>query len=218
MKKVLVGCLVVLALAVVLLAVGGYYFVYRPAKSYMASFQQLAEVEELESRVTNKTVFVVPDNGELTGDQVERFMEVAGRIQEQLGTRARQLKEKYDSIQEGVGGDDARRSLVAAMASLRDLVDFFVEGKRAQVDALNALGFSLDEYEWVREQVFAAAGVVLTEIDLSALRNVGEGGMPDLEPRRSTPDEEAVPERNRALVKPYMEKIREYLPLGFFGL
>lgn len=217
MKKVLLGCLVVVVLAVALLAVGGYYFVYRPAKSYVASFQQLGEVDEIESRVTNRTVFAVPDNGELTGEQVERFMEVAGQIQERLGARAKQLKEKYDSIHEGAGGDDARASIAAVMTSLKDLVEFFVEGKRAQVDALNALGFSLDEYKWVKERVFQAAGVVLTEIDLTALGSAGEGGMPDLDVRRSTADEE-VPEKNRALVEPYVEKIREYLPLGFFGL
>jgi len=216
MKKVLVGCLIFLVVAVVLAAVGGYYFIYRPARSYIASFQQIGDVREIEGGITNKTPFSAPEGGLLTEAQVNRFLEAAGQIHARLGARAQQLKAKYDEMEIGrEGRSDA--SFSEALGAFKDFVEFFVDGKRAQVDALNKAGFSLDEYNWVKEQVYASAGLLLSQIDLTELGRAASGEPPDLEPKQSDIGGE-IPEQNRSLVAPHVEKLKEYLAFGFFGL
>ncbi|MFB3852283.1 MAG: hypothetical protein ACE148_00500 [Vicinamibacterales bacterium] len=216
MKKVLVGCLIVLVVAAVLAAVGGYYFIYRPARSYIASFQQIGDIPEIEAGITNKQPFTEPNGGLLSEGQVARYLRAAGRINDRLGARAGELKARYDRMQLGrEGRSDAALSQV--LGAFRDLVEFFVEGKRAQVDALNEAGFSLDEYNWVKEHVYAAAGVALSQIDVTELSRAASGETPDLEPRLTGTGEE-VPQQNRSLVAPHVEKLREFLAFGFFGL
>ena len=105
------------------------------------------------------------------------------------------------------------------MSALRDLANVFVEARRYQVDALNKEGFSQQEYSWVRQQVFEAAGMeVANMVDLTQLeRAVRDGtGVDDFSaPKMPQPD---VPAKNRELVKPYMKQFDEWLPLAFFGL
>jgi len=217
MKKVLVGCLGVILLVVVAAGIGGYYFIYRPARTYLASFQQLGEIPQIERQVKNQAPFSAPESGELTSAQVDGFMSVAGQIQARLGGRADELKAKYDEFDRARQGEGGDASVSQVLGAFRDLASFFVEGKRAQVEALNQVGFSLDEYTWVKERVFAAAGMVLTQIDVTELSRAAGGEVPDLDAKRTELDEE-VPEQNRALVQPHIAKLREYLTLGFFGL
>jgi hypothetical protein len=105
------------------------------------------------------------------------------------------------------------------LSAVSDLGNVFVQAKRYQVDALNREGFSQAEYSWVRDRVFQAAGIEVTsKIDFRKLEDVvREGtGLDDFKtPRVPTLQ---VPERNRALVKPHLDKADQWLPLMFFGL
>jgi hypothetical protein len=91
-----------------------------------------------------------------------------------------------------------------------------VDGKRAQVAALNDTGFSLEEYSWVRQQVYAAAGLALAQMDLRDIANAAQSGEREIPVEKTEAGD--VPERNRELVKPYADKLREWLAFGFFGL
>jgi hypothetical protein len=86
-----------------------------------------------------------------------------------------------------------------------------VDAKEAQVDALNANGFSLGEYAWVRGQVIRAAGFSAYQVDLAALAADGDDDLV----RELEAD---VPAANVALVAPYAEELEQFLPLAAFGL
>jgi hypothetical protein len=104
-----------------------------------------------------------------------------------------------------------------ALGALGDLGSLIVEAKRAQVEALNSAGFSLDQYNWTRKVVYEAAGLPMS-IDFSQVIAKASSG----EKLDSTTMQEAafgdVPQHNKELVSPHVEKLRERAGLAFFGL
>jgi hypothetical protein len=221
MKKLLVGCLVIVVLGAVALGVGAY-FVYRAATPYIedarAALRGLSELGELEKDIKNTTPHTPPQSGELTEAQLQRFARVQDHVRTTLGQRMKEFESKYEHLKsQNQGGNQP--SFTEAMAALRDLASVFLDARRYQVDALNKEGFSQSEYSWVRNRVFEAAGIEAANmIDLGQLeRAVREGtGMEDFSaPRVPTRD---VPEKNRELVKPYLQQMDQWIPLAFFGL
>jgi hypothetical protein len=115
---------------------------------------------------------------------------------------------------EGRGPRDAR----AVFTALGDLAGIVAEAKRIQVDALNQLGFSVAEYQWVRDQAYRAAGAAFTELDLKALWDAAQKGDFNVEPPKPQSGAGEVPEKNKALVKPYLDKIQQWIALAWMGL
>jgi hypothetical protein len=219
MKKLLIGCLVVLVLGAIGFVVAGY-FLYRAAAPMVQQARDyvggLGKLSELDAAVANKSTFPAPQNGELTPQQVERFARVQDRVRKSLGTRMEEIEKKHESLR----GDSSKQPSPSEVFSvLSDLFGLFVEARRYQVDALNAEQFSQSEYDWVRMRVYAAAGMHLTSaFDLRKIEEWAKSGqeqtgitVPDV----NLPE---VPERNRELVKPHLDKMDEWLPLAFFGL
>lgn len=101
---------------------------------------------------------------------------------------------------------------------LSEVGNLAVDARRAHVAALNAEGFSSAEYAWVRLRVYEAAGLeVASTIDWSAMESMlkrGAGEVGASIPEVSLPE---IPARNRALVKPHTEALREWLPLTMLG-
>ena len=221
MKKLLVGCLVIVALGAIAVATGSY-FLYRAATPYIEDARNylrgLSELSDLEKNITNRTPYSPPSSGELSETQVQRFTRVQDHVRTTLGQRMKEFEEKYQHLKTDNPGN-RQPSFSEMMSGLRDLASVFTDARRYQVDALNKEGFSQEEYSWVRTRVFEAAGIeVANMIDFGQLeRAVREGtGMEDFTaPRIPTRD---VPEKNRALVKPYLKQMDEWLPLAFFGL
>ena len=73
MKKIVLGCGIVVLLLAIVGGAGMYYFVYRPAKAFVSSMAQLGEVVDLDKQVTNQQAFAAPDDGTLTAAHVQRF-------------------------------------------------------------------------------------------------------------------------------------------------
>jgi hypothetical protein len=217
MKKWVIGCGLALLIVIVVGVGAGYWFVYRPARAYIAGFRQLGEIAELDKRVANKSPFTAPDNGELTEATVTRFVKVQEDIQSRLGSRTTELKAKYDLIERAQKGEKRSASFGEVLGALKDLAGVIVEGKRAQIDALNQSRFSLEEYQWVRQQVYAAAGIALSEIDLRNVAGAAQSGQRNVEVKTAEITRE-VPEVNKELVKPYAQKLQEWMTFAFFGL
>ena len=218
MKKLAIGCAGALLLVLVVGGIAGYVFVYRPARAYIASFRQLAEVPDIEKQITNKTPFEAPAGGELSEAWVTRFVKVQELMQARMGPRFGELKVKYDQMERRQKAEGRQASVTEGLTAMKDLAGIYVEAKRVQVEALNQTAFSLAEYDWVRKQVYAAAGLPVAGFnlrDMAETAKTGSGKM-DFSSRA-----EAVPEapaRNKELVKPYAEKLQEWIALGFFGL
>ena len=221
MKKLLVGCLVVLVLAGIVAVVGGYMLyraaspVIQDARNYL---QTLSALGDLEKHIANRSAYTAPANGELTEAQVERFARVQTSVKAALGQRAREIEEKYKYLESNTP-NDRQPTFGEVLNSLREIGGLFVQARRYQVDALNKESFSQSEYSWVRDRVFQAAGLeAVGRIDLKKLEEAARQntGLTDLKaPELPKVD---VPEKNRALVKPYLGSVDEWIPLAFFGM
>ena len=217
MKKWVFGCLGLLLLVGVAAGVGGYFFVYRPARDYMASFAQLRVVPQLNEQVKNQDAFAAPASAELTANQVDRFLRVQEALRKSLGARLDELQAKYHTLQPDAGGEGHRPSFGEIMGALKDLSGLYVDAKRAQVAALNAEGFSLAEYDWTRGRIYEAAGIPVDTVLRDAIHAAASGRKPDLS--NATNDASVVvPDRNRELVAPHVEELAQGAGLAFFGL
>ena len=216
MKKLGIGCLIVVVLFALVAVVVGYLAydrLYKPAAEYVGSFKELATVAELEREVKNTATFVEPSDGELSAELVQRFMGVQDAMRARLGARLDGLKAKYDQIDGAMKSEDRKASFREAMGAMKDLTSILVEAKRSQVEALNAAGFSVKEYEWVRNQVYAGLGIVAGSLDVKDLARIAQEGGPQLHAGVTE-----VSQKNRDLVAKYEKKLRELAPLAFFGL
>jgi hypothetical protein len=213
MKKFALGCLGVLVILAIVGGALGYYYIILPAKSYVSSFAQLKEFPRLNADVRNKAAFAPPASGELTPEVVDRFLKTQQAFRDRMGERVRELDAKYKALDQARG--DKQPSMSDVLGALKDFGELLHEAKRAQVQALNQEGFSLAEYEWVRNSVYRAAGVSIDVNIEQAIRQVtGETSGQDLAARMVG----EVPEANRALVAPHFEKLRENIAFAFFGL
>jgi hypothetical protein len=180
----------------------------------MDALANVGRAREIEAGAATTTPFIGPASGELTERQVAQFLEVQRRVQGRLGAGVEALRAKYGELHRPGGQHPDYPQLLAAFGEVSDL---YLDGKRAQVEALNASGLSVAEYRWVRLRVFAAAGVEVTDLRLEDLeRLLRQSGAPVERP--ATVDLDAVPERNRALVKPHLDEIQRWVGLAFIGL
>lgn len=217
MKKIAIGC-GVLALILLIGAAVATYFVVNKVQSTVAEFTALGEVPEIERGVRNKDVFSPPPSAELTEAQVGRFVQVQQQVRSLVGTRFAEFETKYKDLSERMNKHQGTMlDAPAVIGAYKDLAQTFVAAKRAQVDALNDAGMSLDEYRWIRTQAYAALGVPLGEFDVSqVIDDIREGRQP------RQPEGVVVgptgPEVNRTLVEPHRKTLEENAALPFFGL
>lgn len=225
MKKLLAGCLVVLALGMVATAVGAY-FLWRAAQPALESARQMAdgasrlsEIVEAEHRIAKTERYDGPENGELTPEQLQRFLRVQAHVKQTLGTRADAFREKYKDLSTTrPDGTEVPPSLPQLLAGLSDMSQIYLAAREAQVEALNREGFSRSEFTWVRLRVYQAAGAEATRYDArdleAAIRTMTEGTKVTVS-EGTLPD---APPRNRELVKPHAAQLMEWLAMASFGL
>jgi len=207
MKKTLIIVLVVVGVLIAGGAGLAYYYVVRPAMGAVNAAKDLAQIQQIEARVRNKSNFAAPSDGVLVQAQVDRYLSASRSILTGLEGRLGSLQSRYEQI-DAQGRDPNLRELATAYADILRLV---VEAKELQVEALNTNGFSLAEYGWVRGQVIRAAGFETLQVDLTALAN-DESGAALRQVQAS------VPTTNVELVSPYAEELEAMVPLAAFGL
>ncbi len=215
MKKLMLGCLGVTLLVGIVGGVLGYVYIVRPAREYLTALRQLGSIGELDKQVRNQDPFEPPASGELSADLVERFAGVRQSVQSALGGEFAKLEERYSALQAAVTSS-GRLGLSDLVNVSRDLAQVVGEAKRAQVAALNEAGLSLAEYEWAERQMYEAAGILVSSLDFEAVQDALTSGADGVELKRS--ESGPVPDRNRELVEPYLDKLKEWLPLAWLGL
>ena len=221
MSKLAIGCVAVLAVGVAG-AAGASYYAYHKVSSAVAPVAQLGSLGEIE-RSVRRGPYTPPASGEPSPAQVERLMEVQQAVRGRIGTRADELYHRYRKYFEPVDGRKAHvgGEVDSAMLGLRmslDLAGVFMDGKRAQVEALERTGMSLEEYRWTRAQAYGALGVPFMEIDIAGMVAEAQEGRPPaappLHPSAVTTGSPAV----RRLVEPHRKVLEENVGLAFFGL
>lgn len=222
MKKILGGCLIVAVIAMVGLGVAAFwaYRAVKPAIDNAGTYVDKArEVARLGEGIKIKTPFEPPANGELTQSQVERFLAVQSRVRSELDGKWGEVEKKSAEIKAKADSNSKDWTLSEFTSVFSDIGNIYLEGRKAQILALNIQRFSEGEYEWVRRRVYEAAGVQLAgNLDLSKIEslardNAGKNGV-----RLPPMDLPKVPEKNIALVKPHTAKIKEWIPMAVLGL
>ena len=210
MKRFLVGCLSIFAVLLVAGGIAAYAFLWRPARALLSSAQQIQQIEQLDRRVENRSSFTPPVDGLLETSDVERYLRVQDSMRSDLAGRMEELNDKYDQLQTADGRPRIRQILNA----YADLFGLIRDAKEAQVAALNAEGFSLTEYAWVKREVLAAVGLPVYGFDLGALAEAARSGR---ELEAPTAPREA-PAANVDLLAPYRERFEELVGFAYFGL
>jgi hypothetical protein len=216
MKKVLIVCLVLFLLIGAAAISAGYFFIYKPAKQYIATFTQLQVLPKLEADVKNQATYIAPNNGELTTAQVQRFLDTQQAIRAHLGQRVDQIGAKYRWLEKSADSKE-RPPVSELVGALKEMAGLIVEAKRAQVDALNQQHFSVSEYEWTRARVYEASGIPLDLSFQAAIREAAAGKMPAFD-KLGQANSAVVPDANRALVSPHLKQLTDSAGLAFFGL
>ena len=219
MKKLLIGCGVVLVVALIGAAVVTY-FVVNKVKTTVAEFAVLGEVPDIERGVTNKAGFAPPASGELTAAQVDHLVGIQQQIRDLLGARFAEFEKKYAELSRRM--DQDRGTVLdapAVIGAYRDMAHMYVDAKKAQVASLNKAGLSLEEYRWIRQQAYAALGMPVLDADIgriieSATSGRGEPPPPTLGGAIGP----SGPESNKALVEPHRAVLEANAALSYFGL
>jgi hypothetical protein len=219
-SKLAIGCVGLLAVSVAG-AAGASYYAYHKVTSAVAPVMQLGSLGDIERPV--RRPYKPPASGEPNRAQVERVLDVQQAVRARLGTRADEFYRRYRRYFEPVNGVTAPvgSAVDSAALGLRmslDLVGIFMDGKKAQVDALENAGMSLDEYRWTRAHVYSALGVPFVEIDIPGIvADVQEGRQPVPQSYHLSQDTIGSPAVRR-LVEPHRKTLEENVGLAFFGL
>ena len=217
MKKLAIGCGVVLVIGMIAGAGVGYY-VYRKAQALYTEVAQLGQLPEIERGVKARGEYAPPSSGELTKTQIERLVRVQSSVRQRLGQDFAAMEKKYKTLADK---DNANITDVPAlMAAYRDLASAWIAAKRSQVDALNAAGLSLHEYRWIREQAYRALGIPYMDFDVGMIvDHIRSGSSGSIEPGRIGGSiGPGGPESNRKLIEPFRKQLEDNLPLASFGL
>jgi hypothetical protein len=214
-KKLAIGC----AILVLVILVGGgvgSYLVYHKVKSAVGGFAQLRKVSELEQSVRNRSTFVPPPSGEVSTAQLQRLLAVQKAVRTSLGARGAEMEQKYRTLL--AKKEATALDMPELVAAYSDLAAGYVDGKRAQVDALNQAGLSLEEYRWVRKQSYAALGLPMMDLDVAAMMEDVRNGRKPAQPERILPLGPTGPPATQKLVSTHQKELEDNAPLAFFGL
>jgi hypothetical protein len=215
MKKLAIGCAVILALGMVGVGVASYT-AYRKVSSAFAGFAELGSLPELERSIRNQRPFAPPPGGGPSQAQITRLLEVQGTIRARLGVRADEIERRYQRL---LAKDSA--TVVDApeiISAYRDLAAAYMDAKRAQVDALNRAGLSMEEYRWTRSQAYGALGMSLMDLDVARLIEDVKEGRPVTTPAFQMTVPAAGSPATTRLVEPHRKALEANVGLAFFGL
>ena len=216
MKKLAIGCLVVFVVVGVAVAGIGYYG-YLKVKDTVSQLAELQKVPEIERGIRVKTPFSVPASGELTTAQVDRFMTVTTRVRERLGRDMAAFERNYKTL--AAKKNFTAADMPALLSAYRDMATGWLDAKRAQVDALNEVGLSLDEYRWIRSEAYRALGVPFADIDFGRIaEQARDAGQPSASVLVGGAFTGPGPASNLKLVERYRKQLEDYVPLASFGL
>jgi hypothetical protein len=215
MKKLAIGCAVLLLIGFVG-AAGTSYYAYHKVTSAFKGFAELGTLPDLEKSVRKRGPYTPPPSGEPSPQQIDRLLQVQQAVRTRLGVRAEEIERRYHKL---LAKDSA--TVVDApelISAYRDLAVAYVDAKRAQVDALNGAGLSLEEYRWTRSQVYGALGMPIMDLDVvRMIDDVKQGRQPEAPTYQMTVGPTGSPVVQK-LVEPHRKALEANAGLAFFGL
>ena len=218
-KKVVLGCLG----AVVVVGVAGalllFFFVIKPIAEISGDIEDVAMVPEMNADILNHDPFTPPEDGVLTGEQVESFVRVQTTMRNGSGAAYPELDARSEKVRRMFSeGEEDEIGFREALATVRGLGEIMPSVKQVQVNALNREGLSLAEYRWIRECFYFALGqpnadVYIEDIAEEILAKKGNlGGV-----RIDSLPTRIVPEANVELTRAYRDSLDSWEPFLVFG-
>jgi hypothetical protein len=215
MKKLAVGCGIVALVLIVGVSVA-LYVAASKARSYLRESGVAESLQTLSKGVNNTSPFTPPANGDLTPDIVSRFVAVHDAIVAKLGPRFKEIAAMQDDMLRREQAEHRKATSAEDFKNVTAMMGFILQAQGAWIDGLNQQRFSMDEYQWVRGHVYAAAGLNVVEL---VDRNFSGNGQTDRVVTRPIPgSSDPVSQRNKAIVAPFLPKLKESAALAFFGL
>jgi hypothetical protein len=205
MGKFLGGCLIVCLVLVVGGGAVGYYVFVKPYTDMAGEAVAFAqELETLDSEIATRGPYQPPKDGAVSPDAMQRYLAVQRGMRTDLEGDMQTLQARYEALDNELESEQRDASIAEIMTAYRDLAGLYLEAKRAQVAALNEQRMSINEYHWIRGQIYAALGqpVAVAAPDGSA-------------PAAAV---SSVPPETRALVEEHREMLTDNYALVWFGL
>ncbi|MBB6096916.1 hypothetical protein HNR42_000328 [Deinobacterium chartae] len=211
MGRFVFGCLGFALVIVLLLALAGYFLVWRPVSAFLSDLRApIATAPQAPGNA--QPAYTPPSGGNLTRAQVQRFVRVQRSTREAIGGDFARLENVYNNL-----GQQQNPNPLEWVGALREVGGVIGKAREANARALQANRFSSSEYRWVRGKVYAALGVNAVGMDLERLArdlqgfNWTGGTPPQVElPQAST--------RDRELIAPFRAELERNVPLALVGL
>jgi len=207
MKKFAIGCFAVLV--VVAIAGGGiaWFKVIKPGMEFAGGIAELGkQYSELNESIENRAGYTPPATGELGEATFQRFLAAQRQMRGDLEGRLEELQSKYEALEQEIDEGGGQAGISDMMGAYSDLTGLLIDAKRAQVQAINDQNFSLQEYNWVRDQVYRAIGESVAVAAVAA------------NPNSSGEFQATVPESTREMVEPHREELMQSHVLAWWGL
>lgn len=205
------GCLITLAVVLVILAVLAWWFVGRPLGQVTNSARELARIGAMDVQLTNRAAFTPPPGGELEERQVERYLAVLESIRDDLQSGFASLETRYEQI----GTERPQLMDIPRLAgAYAEFIGLIGLARESQIRALNEQGFSEGEYTWTRRQVLRAAGLQGSEYDIGNFLTA-LGGQNSLTSNPTAPGD--APQANLELVQSLQPRLGELGVLAVLG-
>ena len=163
------------------------------------------EFEKLDATVANRAAFRAPADNQLDPQQFDRFMAAHQQMRGVLEGRLQELDSKYEQQKQSLEAEGDQVGLAELAEAYGDLAELLIDAKRAQVEALNAQDFSLEEYRWTRNTVYKALG---ESVAVAAIAQGADGAQFN----------QTVPQETIDLVEPHRQELMETYVLAWWGL
>lgn len=197
----LTGCLGGFLLVVALLALGGYFFVYRPARDFLAQVQHFTVGTPQAGNAPQAQA------APITEAEVRKFVRVRRAVRAELGDTFAPLSGLGSSVQQG-----GNPSLGDVVNAVRQIGGKLGAARAAQEAALHKEGLSPQRYAAIRSQVNRALGV--PEVNWQQVGQALQSlQAPDFQ-KAVTP---ADP-RTEKLIAPFRQELQATAALGLIGL
>ncbi|MEE4303205.1 MAG: hypothetical protein V2J19_03550 [Wenzhouxiangella sp.] len=205
MKKLLVGCLVVMVVLVLAGGTAGYFFVVKPTWDAAVGVKELVqEYAELNEQIEHQDGFEPPQDGGISSEQFQRFLVAQRDMRQAMEGELEALEQRLDAMKQEMEAENREAGIGEMFTAYQDLGELLIKAKRAQVEALNRYNFSLQEYLYVRNQTYRALG-----------QEVAVASFGDQAPQvRSF----QVPDEVVEMVSPHKEELMEGYTFAWFGI
>src|SRR5258708_17421092 len=127
MKKLAIGCGIVVLVLGTLAVGGGVYFAMK-FKSVVTQFAELSKIPDIERELRVRAPFTPPGTGEMTASQVDRLLRIQKRVRDRLAENAAKFERTYQSLANKKQATAI--DLPALLSAYGDLAAMFVDAKR----------------------------------------------------------------------------------------